>query len=385
MRITFVQPRLDLTGGARVVALYSQALTRMGHRVRVVAGRAAPIPFRRRVRAWLRGERSARQPRSGPHHVGIGVDVHVLDRCRPATDDDIPDGDVVIATWWETAEWVQRLDAGKGAKVYFIQAHEIFEYLPIDRSRATYRLPFHKIVIADWLRKVMSAEYGDDTVDLVPNSVDRGQFFAPARDKQPRPTVGFIYSTASVKGVDTAIRAIEVLKRRMPQLRVISFGVRAPSRQLPLPDEVEFHLSPAQDQLRSLYSQCDAWISTSRTEGFNLPALEAMACRTPVVATRTGWPAEAVKTGSNGVLVDVDDVGGIASGAEWVLSRQPEEWRALSDGAYATSQVGSWEESAIAFEAALKHACRRAARGEIAGRCPACDEPALGPTGAALG
>lgn len=45
------------------------------------------------------------------------------------------------------------------------------------------------------------------------------------------------------------------------------------------------------------------------------------------------------------------------------------EWRALSDNAYSTSQVGSWEESTAAFEAALKRACRRAARGEIAGTC----------------
>lgn len=371
MRITFVQPRLDLTGGARVVAVYSQALTRMGHRVKVVAGVPAPVPFRRRVRQWLRGERQPRKqpPGSSPHHVGLGVDVHILDRCRPVTDDDVPDGDVVIATWWETAEWVSRLDARKGAKVYFVQAHEVFEYLPVERSRATYHLPFHKIVIANWLREVMSSEYGDRTVDLVPNSVDRSQFFAPPRGKQPRPTVGFIYSNASVKGVDTAIRALELLKERMPELRIVSFGSRAPDRQLPLPDGTEFQLSPPQDQLRSLYAQCDAWILASRTEGFNLPALEAMACRTPIVATRTGWPAEAVKTGSNGVLVDIDDTDAIVAGAEWILSRSGPEWQCLSDGAYATSQRGSWEESAAAFEAALKHACRRAAQGEIAGAC----------------
>jgi hypothetical protein len=31
--------------------------------------------------------------------------------------------------------------------------------------------------------------------------------------------------------------------------------------------------------------KCDAWMTCSRSEGFNLPALEAMACRTPVVLT----------------------------------------------------------------------------------------------------
>ena len=42
------------------------------------------------------------------------------------TDVDVPDGDLIIATWWETAEWVNALSPNKGAKVYFIQHHEIF-------------------------------------------------------------------------------------------------------------------------------------------------------------------------------------------------------------------------------------------------------------------
>jgi len=31
--------------------------------------------------------------------------------------------------------------------------------------------------------------------------------------------------------------------------------------------------------------------------------MEAMACRTPVVSTNTGWPSEAIKSGWNGILV----------------------------------------------------------------------------------
>jgi hypothetical protein len=48
----------------------------------------------------------------------------------------------VIATWWETAEWVDRLSVSKGKKVYFIQHYEAFDYLPKERVEATWRLPF---------------------------------------------------------------------------------------------------------------------------------------------------------------------------------------------------------------------------------------------------
>ena len=85
-----------------------------------------------------------------------------------------------------------------------------------------------------------------------------------------------------------------------------------------------------------------------------------------MVSNRTGWPEEAIVTGDNGVLVDVNDMNGLVSGIEWILSLGDAEWRRLSRKAYETAAAGSWEESADRFESALVHACQRASRGEIA-------------------
>ena len=268
-------------------------------------------------------------------------------------------------------EWVNALGFSKGAKVYFIQGHEIFPHLPVARCRATYRLPLHKIVVARWLKETMHTLYADDAVDVVPNSVDRAQFFADVRGKQPVPTIGFLYATAGVKGLDVLLKALVRVRQRMPNLRVISFGGERLSPELRLPEAAEFFFSPVQAQIRNLYSRCDVWITASRSEGFNLTAMEAMACRTPIVATRTGWPEKSVKSGRNGVLVDIDDQTALAEGVEWVLSRSDEDWRMLSSNAYEATASGSWEASAAMFEQALKHACQRSARGEIAGTCAA--------------
>ena len=370
MRITFISPTVSMRGGVRVVGIYAQALTQMGHDVCIVSPPPSVIPPMRKLKAWLKGrgwpdERERRKS----HLDGEEFDHRILDRWRPVVDDDVPDADVIIATWWETAEWVAALSGCKGTKVYFIQGHEVWDYLPVARARATYRLPFHKIVVSQWLKRIMSEQYGDNVVDLVPNSVNRTQFFAAVRGKQRVPTIGFLYSTSPVKGLDSALAALRIVRDRIPVLRVISFGSHRPSRILPLPKEVVFCHSPPQDEIKNLYSQCDVWITASRSEGFNLPALEAMACRTPVVSTRTGWPEKAVKSGCNGILVDVDDVNGLAKGTQWVLSRSDEEWRSLSANAYATASAGSWEESAKMFEKALEHACARSARQEIAGKC----------------
>lgn len=370
MRITFVLPTPNLSGGFRVAVIYAERLMQMGHEVCIVSPPPRSTPFRQKVKSWLKGYGWPNDSLSPKSHLdGSSVDHRVLDHWRPVMDGDVPDGDVVIATWWETAEWVNELSPSKGAKVYFIQHHEIFPHLPIERCHATYRMPLHKIVIAQWLKDVMRTQYGDEFVDLVPNSVDRTQFFAEVRNKQSVPTVGFLYSTHSSKGLDVTLAALGIVRKRFPDLRMISFGSERPSPELTVLEGTEFFFSPPQDQIRSLYSRCDVWITASRSEGFNLPAMEAMACRTPVVATKTGWPEEAVRTGWNGVLVDVDDRAAVAQGIEWMLSRSDEEWRDLSANAYATAASGSWEKSAETFEKALKNACRRSARGEIARKC----------------
>jgi glycosyltransferase involved in cell wall biosynthesis len=291
----------------------------------------------------------------------------VLDQCRIPINKDVPDSDVVIATWWETAEWVNELGKEKGAKVYFIQGHEVFPHLPVERVHATYRLPFHQIVIASWLEKLMISTYGKTSVDVVHNSVDHSQFYAPQRSRQSLPTVGFLYNEIHLKGIDVTLLALAKLRKTFPNLKVVCFGSYPPSERLPLEDWIEFHLDPEQDRIRDIYAQCDVWVTASRTEGFNLTAMEAMACRTPIVSTRTGWPIEAIDSYKNGVLVDIDDVDGIVAGVQWVMGLSDSEWQKLSDAAYKTVENSSWEKSAKLFEKALIHACERAQRSEIAG------------------
>lgn len=366
MRITFVLPPVSLGGGIKVVSIYADALMRMGHEVHLISVPYRKPSFRKSVKSFLQGKGWPKPPVPGKSHLdGSSLKHIVLDHWRPVSDKDIPDSDVVIATWWETAEWVNELSPQKGAKVYFIQGHEIFPHLPVERCHATYRLPMHKIVIAKWLQDVMSHQYGDNIVDVVPNSVDRSQFFAPPRGKQQQPTVGFLYSSTWLKGAAVAIEAITIVQREFKNLKIVSFGTHAPSENIPLPKGSSFFLAPPQIEIKNLYSQCDVWLSASRSEGFNLPAMEAMACRTPVVATKTGWPAEVLRNYENGVLVEIDDVAGLVAGISGILNLPEAGWRKVSDYAYQTSQAGSWADSAKQFESALLHACERDKRGEI--------------------
>jgi glycosyltransferase involved in cell wall biosynthesis len=119
-----------------------------------------------------------------------------------------------------------------------------------------------------------------------------------------------MYAPTRFKGVDVALRVIDDVRRTHPDLQVIAFGGRPVQRDLPLPREARYTRAPAQKKLREIYASCDVFLSTSRSEGFGLPILEAMACRTPVVATRTGCAADVIENGVEGHVAAVDDVQG---------------------------------------------------------------------------
>jgi len=335
MRVTFVCGVLDYSGGSRIIATYARMLAADGHHVTVAVPQRRALPWRRRLRTlWRTGEWERRY--RGSHFDGLGLDVRVVPN-KPLRDEDVPDADIVVATWWETAEWVNGFSARKG--------HEVFDSLPLDRVRATYAMPMRKIVVSGWLRDIMARTYGDHDCVLVPNSYEREVFHAEPREKQAFPTVGFMYARGAVKGSDLAIEAISRLKQSLPPLQVVCFGTQRARGLEHLGSDFRFQLLPSAEQLRAAYASCDVWLMASRSEGFGLTALEAMACRTPVVSSRVGWPPDVIEDGMNGYLVPVDDVAALHDAALKCLTLDAAAWRLMSDRAQATARACTWDKS----------------------------------------
>lgn len=352
MKITFLSPAPNLSGGQRVIAIYADKLMARGHDVTVLARNYQTPTFGAKLRHLARGQKLPSPPKA-THFDRMQAPLVIPSHCGPLTSHDVPDADILIATWWETAFEAVHFPPSKGHKFYFVQHHEVHPHLPMHISAASYYLPLKKIVIASWLVDVMRDLYGDSNVALVPNGVDQNLFFAPKRGKQAAPTIGLMYSGKRFKGVDIALSAVEIARQSHPNLRVVAFGTRRPSRDLPLPSGVEFHLSPRQDAIRDIYAACDVFISASRSEGFGLPILEAMACRTPVIATRTGCADDVISDGQNGFTVDIDDVESLGFRLSEVFSMDNRSWETMSDAAYMTALRHNWDESSVLFENAL--------------------------------
>ena len=354
MRITFCLQRLNLSGGTREALIYARELRDRGHIVHVVTQPPRTRRLRGRIKQFLRGKgfsRSAREPHSSDF---LGDQRIMADPTRPDFASHVPDADVVIATWWETAYSVMSLPPEKGRKVYFVQHHEVHDHLPSHISAGSYYLPMRKITIAGWLRDTMRDLYGDPEVPVVHNSVDHDQFHAPPRDRQPVPTIGFMYSRIPFKAADLAIEALGIARREVPDLRIVCFGHPAARPGRELPDNTVYFKTPPQEQLRDIYAMCDGWLMPSHSEGFALPVLEAMACRTPVISTRTGIGPDIIEDGVNGYLVDTGDAEAMARRIVDLVRQDALRWSAMSEAAHACATRWTWKDATDAFEAILQ-------------------------------
>src|SRR6185295_5313145 len=80
MRITFVCPIADLSGGFRVIAVYAKRLRDRGHEVLVVSRPPRKPSLRERLRAAYRRRPLQVPPKDAPSHLdGTGVPHRVID------------------------------------------------------------------------------------------------------------------------------------------------------------------------------------------------------------------------------------------------------------------------------------------------------------------
>jgi glycosyltransferase involved in cell wall biosynthesis len=360
VQVNFVLPADGLFGGIRVLAIYAQRLAARGHKVTVVQPRHRSPSMRETFRSLKKGKGWPKNPDEGPSFFDTYKHENLtrikLSHAGPITEKDVPDGDVVVASWWETAEWVWGLPATKGKKAHFMQDYEIWGG-NVERVDATCRLPIPKIIIARWVEKMLAERFDTKPLAYVPNAVDTELFSAPPRGKQAVPTVGFTYTPMRNKGADIAIGAIERARKEIPDLKVVSFGSSQVAPELPLPVDAQFSFRVPDAALAGIYGSCDAWLFGTRIEGFGLPILEAMACRTPVIGTPAGAAPELLAKGG-GILVGMEDVPGMAN-AIVNIARMPEsDWKALSDKAHATACGYTWNDATDRFEAAITQVTR---------------------------
>jgi len=157
---------------------------------------------------------------------------------------------------------------------------------------------------------------------IVPVGVDV-DLFRPLPEVTPVP--GRLVTTASadvtMKGLKYLLEALAKLRTERDDLHLVVIGKRKPGgasdaaiKKLGLEDHVEFVTGVPEQRIIELYSEAELAVVPSLYEGFSLPAIEAMSCGVPLVATTGGAIPEVVgKDGDTALLCAPGDSEALAA------------------------------------------------------------------------
>lgn len=226
---------------------------------------------------------------------------------------------------------------------------------PRDRrsAAAVYRGADVVLAVGSELRRAIKDFTPRARVLVVPNPVDTTVFhpgLRPASTEDGRLRLVTTGRLVDYKGVDHVLRATALLRDRglRPHLDVIGDGpelgrLRAMAADLRLTDAVRFHGQQDKTAFAPLVAAAHVAVVAGDFETFCVAGVEALACGTPVVATRCGGPQDYL-TPRNGRLVPLWEPGLMADAIADLVERKdidPAEEIALATAAeYGIDAVG---------------------------------------------
>jgi N-acetyl-alpha-D-glucosaminyl L-malate synthase BshA len=180
--------------------------------------------------------------------------------------------------------------------------------------------------------KEQTLEYFDvhNGIKVIPNFIDLQRFhnknhehfkkaIAPNHERIIVHTSNF----RKVKRVEDVVRIFHKVTQQVPsKLLMVGDGperrnAEELARELGITDSIRF--LGKQDAIEEILSIADLFLMPSGSESFGLAALEAMACKVPVVSSNTGGLPELNKEGFIGFLSDVGDIDDMAKNSIYIL------------------------------------------------------------------
>jgi len=165
-----------------------------------------------------------------------------------------------------------------------------------------------------------------ERIRMVANGVDTDLFCPdPAVARDPHEVLCVGRASDPNKGVPTLVEAIAALPRPTRLTLVDDPHPDNPAlqraRELGIADRVDVVGRVPVETLVGLYRRAALVAVPSLFEGFGLPAAEAMACGTPVVATAAGSLPEVIGTAGGGILVSAHSADALARGIAELLAQ----------------------------------------------------------------
>jgi len=213
------------------------------------------------------------------------------------------------------------------------------------------------VTVSESSRRDIAGQLGVDPArtTVVPVGVDH-TIFRPRPDRPKVPGRIMVTSSSDVpmKGMVPLLTAVAKLRTERP-VEVVVIGRPRPGgrvartiAELDLEPVVRCVTGVSDDELAGLYAEAQVAVVPSLYEGFSLPAVEAMACGVPLVATTGGAIPEVVgRSGETALLVPPGDADALAVAVRRVLDDPALAARLGADGRRRVLGRFTWRVTAV--------------------------------------
>jgi glycosyltransferase involved in cell wall biosynthesis len=166
------------------------------------------------------------------------------------------------------------------------------------------------------------------------------------------PTIVHLGRLRKYKSVEVAIRAIKIIRDKLPKARLVIIGdgpyrltLEGLVEKLGVKDAVEFKGYMKAEELVRYLNKAHLLINPSPKEGWGLTVVEANACGMPVVASDRPGLRDSVWVGETGVLVPYGDEAAFAEKSMELLEDR-DLWYRMSKSALKRVKELTWERCA---------------------------------------
>jgi glycosyltransferase involved in cell wall biosynthesis len=187
---------------------------------------------------------------------------------------------------------------------------------------------------------------------VIHNCVDHARYTAVGAPKSPDPLIGCFGRLKKYKSVDHLLRALPLVRERVPAVRAVIAGegddrprLEAIAASLGLGTAVQFAGYVAEEQKIVLLQSMWCKVATSSKEGWGLTVIEANACGTPAIASDVPGLRDSVRDNETGLLYPYGDVEALARRIILLLEDAALR-RRLSEGAVGWAKQFDWETAA---------------------------------------
>jgi glycosyltransferase involved in cell wall biosynthesis len=192
-------------------------------------------------------------------------------------------------------------------------------------------------------------------VHVIPVGVETDVFKPPTAPRVPGRIVAVSSSDSPMKGARVLLEAVAKLRTERDVELVVVGRPRADGPvaravdELDIADAVRFVTGLPDPALADLFGSAEVAVVPSLYEGFSIPAVEAMACATPLVASRGGALPEVV--GDCGVLVEPGNPSDLAAALGGLLDDEAQRRRLGVAGRSRVEERYTWRAMAAATAA----------------------------------